>query len=139
MDLFSRKIIAHRVSDTNDMALVKETFLSAFESRGEPHNVIFHSDQGAQYVAYDFRMLLKSKEVRQSFSKPACPYDNAVIEKFFSTFKQEEYAHDAHLPLNELIPAIDNYINEYYNAYRPHEKLGGLTPTQAEEKHANSI
>ena len=51
---------------------------------------MFHSDQGAEFTSYEFKSTLRVLGVTQSFSNPENPYDNAVIESFFSSFKREE-------------------------------------------------
>ena len=55
IDLFSRKVIAHKISRENNTELVLETFKLAYERRGKPQGLLFHSDQGTQYSAYKFR------------------------------------------------------------------------------------
>ena len=46
MDLFSRKIVGYNLSDKADAAFVAETAMQAFNSRGKPKNLMFHSDSG---------------------------------------------------------------------------------------------
>ena len=94
IDLFSRKAIAHKISANNDTALVLETFKIAYNERDKPQGLLFHSDQGTQYSAYEFRKCLRDWGVKQSFSNPGTPYDNAVAESFFSMMKQEELSHN---------------------------------------------
>ena len=74
--------------------MVLETFKLAYEHRGKPQGLLFHSDQGTQYSAYKFRKYLRDSGVKQSFSNPGTPYDNAVAESFFSMMKQEELSHN---------------------------------------------
>ena len=90
MDLFSRKIIGYKVVDCLSASPAIELFKTAFEERGCPTGLMFHSDQGGQFTAYRFRVLLRGKKVKQSFSSPGNPYDNAVIESFFRTLKTEQ-------------------------------------------------
>lgn len=54
LDLFSRRVLSYRISDTIDTSLSLSTFEDAFHFR-KPENLIFHSDQGVQYTAYVFR------------------------------------------------------------------------------------
>ena len=70
--------------------MVWKTFDKAFNLRGCPDNLTFHSDQGVQYTAYKFRKHLYDLGVKQSFSNPGFPLDNAVAEAFFSIMKREE-------------------------------------------------
>jgi putative transposase len=58
IDLFARKLIAWKVSDKPNEALVSSTLRQAYERRGNPENVLFHSDRGCQYTSIAFRRLL---------------------------------------------------------------------------------
>ena len=93
LELFSRKVIAYNVSDRNDTDLVLTTFNKAFFDRGNPENLIFHSDQGTQYTSYKCRYALRQSNVLQSFSKLGTPYDNAVMERFIGIMKHESLSH----------------------------------------------
>ena len=134
IDLFSRRVLSYHISPQNNTALIKRTFCKAFDFRGQPENLIFHSDQGAQYTAYEFRKMLRDLGVKQSFSNPGCPYDNAVAESFFSIMKQEELSHNYYNSLKELEDTVSEYI-EFYNTMRPHKRLKGMSPTVFEIKY----
>lgn len=138
LDLFSRKIVAHRLSSQNNTQLTINTFKDAYEDRGRPKGLSFHSDQGANYTAYEYRDLLRSLKVEQSFSKSGNPYDNACIESFFSNFKREEYNSKRYEFFDELEESIDSYMN-FYNDYRPHQKLNNKTPNQFEKEYYSKI
>ena len=132
MDLFSRKIIAHHISHKCDTNLAINTFKSAFEYRGEPEGLCFHSDRGSTYLATEYRALLASCGVQQSCSKKGNPYDNAVIESFFSTLKREEVNSQTYSSYRDLKDKMKKYI-DFYNDYRPHERLSNRTPNQVED------
>jgi len=138
LDLFSRKIVAYRLSSQNNTQLTINTFKDAYEDRGRPKGLSFHSDQGANYTAYEYRDLLRSLKVEQSFSKSGNPYDNACIESFFSNFKREEYNSKQYEFFDELEESINSYMN-FYNDYRPHQKLNNKTPNQFEKEYYSKI
>lgn len=132
IDLFSRKVVGYRVSKKNSTQLVTATFRAAFQERGNPSGLTFHSDRGSQYVSGAFCALLKKCGVKQSFSKSGCPHDNAVAETFFATFKKEEayrrdYTSEAH-----FLKSVEAYI-KFYNDVRPHQTLAYKTPSRFEE------
>ena len=133
LDLFSRKVIAYRIVDTLSTPPLIELFKETFERRGRPQGLMFHSDQGSQYVAYRFRVLLRGYKVEQSFSAAGTPYDNAVVEAFFRTLKTELIYCNKYKNRREMCKSIDEYIT-FYNEVRPHMKLGKLTPSEAETK-----
>lgn len=131
LDLFSRKVIAHGVSPKNSTYLITSTFKRAFQSRGAPQQLTFHSDQGAQYTSKAFRKLLRMNKIVQSFSKSGSPHDNAVAESFFASIKREEIYRTQYKSERQFRESIDNYIS-FYNAQRPHSTLAYKTPDKFE-------
>lgn len=134
IDLYSRKVIAYKLSKNIDTDLVKRTFLTAFESRGHPKGLTFHSDQGTQYTSYAFRTLLRSKGVTLSYSRPGTPHDNAVAESFFASIKKEVFRKYFYPTKSAVVKAVDEYV-EFYNDYRHHQRLGYLTPSKVEDEY----
>ena len=134
MDLFSRKVIAHRLSSQNNNKLTVNTFKDAFESRNRPNGLTFHSDQGSNYTSIEYMDLLRALKVEQSLSKSGTPYDNSVIEAFYSNLKQDDLNKCQFEDFDELRVVVDRYI-EYYNSYRPHEFLGYKTPDEVEKEY----
>lgn len=134
LDLFSRKVIAYKVSCKNSNSLTINTFKDAFEKRGRPSDLTFHSDQGANFTSNEYRGLLYTLKVKQSFSKRGTPYDNAAMESFFSNMKQDDLNSRDFEYFEELEPAVKEYI-EYYNNFRPHRTLNNKTPNQFEEEY----
>lgn len=138
LDLFSRKVIAYRLSSQNNTQLTINTFKDAFENRNRPKELSFHSDQGSNYTAYEFRDLLRLLRVNQSFSHSGNPYDNACMESFFSSFKREEYNAKQYEYIDELEASVDLYM-EYYNNYRPHQTLKNKIPSEFEADYFNNF
>lgn len=131
IDLFSRKVIAHRIDNNQEAPIVEKAFQDAYRTRNAPSGLLFHSDQGSQYTAYSFRKLLRSLNVAQSFSAPGCPYDNAVAEAFFRTIKAEEVSRYQYKTEEELRDSVAENI-DFFNNRRPHQKFGYRTPSQVE-------
>ena len=134
MDLYARTIIAYRISFKNSTQLVKSTFRQAYETRQPTQNLIFHSDRGTNYRSYSFCSYLKSLHVEQSFSRTHTPYDNSVIESFFSSMKREELYRTKYRSEYELRKAIDDYVT-FYNTKRPHSKNQNKTPMAKEKEY----
>lgn len=134
LDLFSRKIIAYKISSKIDTTLVSDTFMKAYLRR-KPEGLMFHSDRGSQYTAYSFRKLLNDYNVIQSFSKKGHPYDNAVVECFFKYLKKEQTNRNIYHNIKELESSVFQYIEGYYNSRRPHTSLDFLTPNQKEDDY----
>ena len=132
LDLFSRRVVGYRVSRKSSTQLVTFTFRKAYECRGNPTGLTFHSDRGNQYVSESFCALLRKCDVKQSFSKPGTPRDNAVAETFFATFKKEEAYRREYSSLADFQKSVDEYMR-FYNEVRPHQTLAYKTPTRFEE------
>jgi transposase InsO family protein len=132
LDLFSRKVIAYRISSKIDRFLAITTLDDAVASRGVTSGLMFHSDQGSQFTSADFRKEIDKFNIVQSFSKKGHPYDNAVMECFFKYLKKEETDRRCFRSLQELQLSLFQYINGFYNSVRPHSHNGGLSPIQRE-------
>ena len=134
LDLYARKVIAARLSVRNKSSLVCQTFCEAFQARGRPSELMFHSDQGRQYTSIKFRTLLAMRGVAQSFSAPGVPYDNAPMESFFAHLKTEEFHRFRYRGIIDLTASLRDYI-DFYNTKRPHSSIGNMTPDQAEANY----
>lgn len=135
LDLFSRKVVAHRVSPKNSTYLVTSTFRQTYQNRNEPRQLMFHSDQGSQYTSSAFRKLLRMNKVVQSFSKSGRPHDNAVAESFFASMKREEIYRRHYHSQRQFAESISDYV-KFYNTRRPHSTLNYKAPDGFELLHA---
>ena len=134
LDLYSRKVIAHRIALNNSTQLVKNTFKDAYETRQPKGTVIFHSDRGGNYRSKTFCNYLKSLKVTQSFSRAYTPYDNSVVESFFSSLKREELYRTKYRSDKEFKKAVDDYM-VFYNSQRPHSNNNYRTPDAKEAEY----
>jgi len=132
IDLYSRKVIGHKLSKSLEAIELVELMQSTYNKRNKPMNLIFHSDQGLQYTSLLFKDYLKDNNITQSFSRKGCPYDNSVAESFFARLKKEEIYRHIYKNFEELENAINKYIG-FYNTVRPHGSLGHSTPEEFDE------
>ena len=135
IDLFSRKVIAWKISDKPNAELVIATFKKAYANRNFPTGLMFHSDRGTQYTSATFRKLLEEFNVVQSFSGKGCPYDNAVAESFFKFLKLEEINQNTYSSFADLKSSLFEYINGFYNSKRPHSNNNFLSPDDFESAY----
>ena len=131
LDLFSRKVIAHRISAAASTKLIAAAFREAYAERTPCPGLIFHSDRGTQYASQSFQQLLLSCHVEQSFSRTGRPHDNAVAESFFASLKREELYRRNYRSVAEFRQAVDDYIT-FYNTKRPHRTLNYKCPDEVE-------
>lgn len=128
MDLYDRRIVAYIIGDSNNNALVFDTFDAAIESNPDAHP-LFHSDRGFQYTNRVFHSKIESAGMTQSMSRVAKCIDNGPMEGFWGIIKRERYYGKRFTSKQSLIEIIKNYI-EYYNNKRLQRNLGVLTPIE---------
>ncbi len=117
------------MSFSPDSRLTMKALEMAWETRGKPGGVMFHSDQGSHYTSRQFRQLLWRYQIRQSMSRRGNCWDNSPMERFFRSLKNEWMQVVGYVSFSEAAHAITDYIVGYYSALRPHEYNGGLPPT----------
>ncbi|MFV0556627.1 MAG: integrase core domain-containing protein, partial [Lactovum sp.] len=91
-----------------------------------------HSDKGTQYTSKRFRKKLDQLNILASYSQPGYPYDNSVTEAFFKYFKLHCANSTSFSSTEEVRLACFQYIDKFYNDYRPHQANQQLTPNQKE-------
>nr|WP_315046555.1 DDE-type integrase/transposase/recombinase [uncultured Leptotrichia sp.] len=89
MDLYSRRIISHKVGKFMDIKLVMDTLKMAIYKRGDTTNLIIHTDRGSQYMSKEYRKFCVEKGIIISYSRKGNPYDNACIESFHATLRKK--------------------------------------------------
>ncbi|HAY1325910.1 TPA: IS3-like element IS911 family transposase, partial [Escherichia coli] len=132
LDLFARKPVGWAMSFSPDSRLTMKALEMAWETRGKPGGVMFHSDQGSHYTSRQFRQLLWRYQIRQSMSRRGNCWDNSPMERFFRSLKNEWMPVVGYVSFSEAAHAITDYIVGYYSALRPHEYNGGLPPNESE-------
>ena len=138
LDLFSRRVIGYWVSRNASTHLVTSTFRDAYQARGNPIGLTFHSDRGAQYTSATLTELLQKCGAKQSFSATARPHDNAVAEAFFASFKKEEAYRREYTSEQSYRKSVAQYV-QFYNEPRPHRTLKYKTPQAFEEAYWASL
>ena len=134
LDLYARRVVGWALSSKPDADLVIKALDHAWEQRGKPKQVMFHSDQGSQYGSRKFRQRLWRYRIKQSMSRRGNCWDNAPMERLFRSLKSEWVPSLGYADLTEAKKDIGRYLMDYYNQQRPHTFNDGLTPVEAEEK-----
>ncbi|OPX54400.1 transposase [Oceanospirillum multiglobuliferum] len=133
LDLYARKVVGWATSASPDSELTKKALRMAYESRGKPKRLLFHSDQGCHYTSKSFRQQLWRYGIRQSLSRRGNCWDNSPMERFFRSFKTEWMPRSGYRDFNSALDAIRQYIVTYYNRHRPHQHNGGCSPMVMEQ------
>nr|WP_263485579.1 IS3 family transposase [Pectobacterium versatile] len=133
--LYARKVIGWSLSSSPDSVLTGDALRIAYESRGCPKVVMFHSDQGSHYSSRAYLQKLCQYRIKRSMSRRGNCWDNAPMEWFFRSLKSEwipEYGDES---AEHAKTDILSYMTYYYNQRRQHSFNNGQTP-HAKEKHA---
>ena len=136
LDLFSRFVVGWAISTANDRHLTSKAFEMALKGRCPESGLLHHSDQGSPYASEDYQTILQAHDITCSMSRRGNCYDNAVMEAFFSSVKNE---------LGEDFEsggvakrALFDYIEVFYNQRRRHSTLGYLSPAVYERQASHS-
>ena len=134
IDLYARKIVGWACSRSPDSNLTCAALRFAYESRGRPEKVLFHSDQGCHYSSKQFRKMLSKFDMKQSMSRRGNCWDNAPTERFFRSFKVEWMPKKCYENFEAAENDVQKYIIDYYNSVRLHSYIGYEAPNIAEKK-----
>lgn len=69
--------------------------------------------------------------VQQSMSRAGCPYDNAPMERFYNTLKNEYFNLRKFRDVKSMNEGIYWFVYCHYNRRRPHSYNNGLPPYAA--------
>jgi transposase InsO family protein len=137
LDLYSRRVVGWAMSKGQSPTIVIEAWLMAWRQRRPAPGLLHHSDQGKQYTASLYQTLLIRRGVRLSMSRKGNCYDNAPVESFFSTLKNELVRHRQFQTQAEARQAIFEYIEGFYNRQRLHQALGYRSPDEFERQESD--
>ena len=133
MDLCSRKIVGWSMADHLKSQLAGEALTMALARRKPKEGLLHHSDRGVQYACQEYRQLLEQHAIEPSMSRSGNCYDNAPIESFFGTLKNELIHHEHYATQEQAKQSIFEYVEVYYNRKRRHSSLNYQTPEAFEE------
>mmetsp|Transcript_22168 Transcript_22168/g.28403 ORF Transcript_22168/g.28403 Transcript_22168/m.28403 type:complete len:276 (+) Transcript_22168:430-1257(+) len=136
IDLFSRKVVGWSMSSSMTAQLVCDALTMALWQRKPKAGLLHHSDRGSQYASRQFRQLLKTHRVTGSMSRKGDCWDNAVVESFFGTLKQERVQWRHYQTRHAAQQDILQYITMFYNSQRLHSYLDYRSPSQYEAEMA---
>ncbi len=127
-DIHTCELVGHALGHRMTTDLASRALVKAAAAKRPAPGLIHHSDRGAQYCARDYRNLLARFGMQASMSRKGNCYDNAPMESFWGTLKNELTHHRRYETRAEAIAEITEYIEIFYNRQRRHSRLGNLSP-----------
>ncbi|MSP24840.1 MAG: IS3 family transposase [Myxococcales bacterium] len=132
IDLFSRRVVGWAIAEHMRTELVLNALTMAFVARQPDAGLIHHSDRGSQYASHAHRQALDDNHAICSMSRKGDCWDNAVVESFFGTLKQELLYRGSWPTKQVATKAIGDYVERFYNTRRRHSSLGYLSQLEYE-------
>lgn len=132
LDRCSRCLVGWAMGSTLDAAVPLAALTMALRRRKPARGLIHHSDRGVQYASADYRSALAAHGLVASMSRKGNCYDNAVMESFWSSLKNELVHRRRFATRADARTAIFDYIEAFYNRTRRHSSLGYQSPLDYE-------
>jgi transposase InsO family protein len=127
-DLHTCEVVGHAMDARMTTDLVSQALLMAVGAKRPHPGLIHHSDRGSQYCAQDYQDQLQQFGLVPSMSRRGNCYDNAPMESFWGTLKNELVHHRRYATREQARREIAEYIDMFYNRQRRHSRLGNLSP-----------
>jgi transposase InsO family protein len=115
--------------------LVCNAFKMAVAHRQPGYGILHHSDRGSQYTGQPYQKLLAHSQCQISMSRKGNCWDNAPMESFFATLKNELVHHQSYQTREQAKADIFAYIEGFYNRLRLHSSLAYKSPNQFENAY----
>jgi transposase InsO family protein len=131
-DLYSRTIVGWSMSSRIDSRLVVDALEMALARRLPGEGLVAHSDRGSQYASEHYQGLLAGHGITCSMSRRANCWDNAPMESFFASLKEELTRGETFATREEARSSIFDYIEVFFNRIRRHSSLGYKSPIEYE-------
>ena len=128
VDLYSRKVLSWRLSNSMDATFCVTALKEAIERYGVP--AIFNSDQGSQFTSDAFISVLEEHHIEISMDGKGRALDNVYVERLWRSLKYEDIYLNSYESLGELHDGVERYFR-FYNTERFHQGLDYRTPEEA--------
>jgi len=135
-DLHTCEIVGYALAPRMTKELVECALFRAVSQHRPPRGIIVHSDRGSQYCAHDYQRILCQFGMQCSMSRRGNCYDNAPMESFWGSLKNELVHHRRYSTRAEATGEIIEYIEIFYNRQRRHTKINNLAPAVFAKQYA---
>jgi transposase InsO family protein len=134
-DLFTGEIVGYAMGERLSRNLVSQSLFQAVAAKRPVKGLIHHSDRGSQYCSREYSRILEQCGLQASMSGRGNCFDNAPMESFWGTLKQELIHHRRYRSRREARQDIAEYIEIFYNRQRLQARLGFLAPVAYAKKY----
>jgi transposase InsO family protein len=134
-DLFNGEVVGYAMGERLSRNLISQSLLRALATKRPDNGLLHHSDRGSQYCSQQYRNLLGQFGLEPSMSRRGNCFDNAPMESFWGTLKQELIHHRHYKSRQEAMADITEYIEIFYNRQRLQARLGYLSPVAYAQKY----
>jgi putative transposase len=135
IDDFNRECLAVEI----DTSLTGRRLIRVFErlqlERGLPQ--ILRVDNGPEFLSGEFVAWAETAGMMIQYIQPGEPNQNAYIERFNRTYREEVLSLYLFRSLHEVRETTYWWLNDY-NDVRPHDSLGDLTPREYYERYTGN-
>ena len=138
-DLFTSEIVGYAMGERLTRNLVSQSLFRAMAAKCPAKGLIHHSDRGSQYCSCEYSQILDQFGLQASMSGKGNCFDNAPMESFWGTLKQELVHHRHYCSRQEAMKDITEYIEIFYNRQRLQARLGFLAPAAYAQKYYSGL
>lgn len=129
-DVFTCELVGYAMGPRMTQELTAQALWRAVRNKRPAAGLIHHSDRGSQYCAEKYRKLQDQFGMKTSMSRKGNCFDNAPMESFWGSLKNELVHHRRFACRSEAQAAITEYIEIFYNRQRRHSRLGYKSPAR---------
>jgi putative transposase len=133
IDVFSRRIVGWRVSNSLRSDLALDALEQALHARPDTDELVHHSDRGVQYLSIRYTERLAEAGIERSVGSVGDSYDNALAETINGLFKTEVIRRlGPWRNIDAVEFAVLNWV-DWFNNRRLLEPIGYVPPAEYEE------
>lgn len=138
-DLFSGELVGYALNERMTQDLVIQALFRAASNKKPAPGLVLHSDRGSQYCAQDYQTILAQFGMKPSMSRKGDCWDNAPMESFWGTLKNELVHHRTYPTRRQAKEEITEYIEVFYNRQRKQARLGFLSPAAFTKQYFTNL
>jgi len=131
-DDFNREIIHIEVDTSITSLRLVRIFERIRQERPLPQ--VLRTDNGPEFLGEAFVEWAKQAGMAIQYIQPGKPNQNAYIERFNRTYREEVLDQYLFARLEDVREATWRFLIDY-NEHRPHDALGGMTPAEFRNHH----